>query len=599
MISNLSIRGLAIIDSLAIDFSKGFNVITGETGAGKSILIRALNLLMGAKASPETVRQGFNEAIICGTFRVPAKHPASLMLANLGIPPAESYGESEKRVAIIIRRQVTVKGKSQCWVNDTPVTAQVCRELGRTLIDVFGQHENQRLLELTSHTSYLDSFLKDPSLPKGVRRVHDAIDRDLTGIKDLLGLYRERTRDRDYLAYRMESLREFRPERGDYDEVFSLTQRVKDQVEIRDALASSLSLLNSAGGESLAVIIRDVAKTLDKKETPVLSSLKERAYDLAENLDDFNYAMEKQLAALDFDENAVDAARERLKGYHDFFRKHGVQDIDELLNAVSKMEEELTFIDSAEVQLEGKLNSLKVATEELIKEAKNLSHSRKDAAKLIKKKVEQELSDLAMKGSSFGVEFSPVHRNLPELSFPLSEKLNEKWLEIAKTLSSCGEHGFERAQFLLSSNPGEPQLPLAKIASGGELSRIMLAFKKALAADADTCVLVFDEIDSGISGRVADVVGRKMQGLASDFQVICISHLPQVAVYAELHLLVKKMPKGARTETSIVKLEPDESAREIARLLSGEEVSQSSLANARALINKAHAARSKAPEIRV
>lgn len=591
MIHNLSIQGLAIIDSLSIDFSKGFNVITGETGAGKSIMIRALNLLMGAKASAETVRQGFPQAVISGTFRVPTRHPACLLLANLGIPLEEF--EANQKISVIVRRQVTVKGRSQSWVNDIPVTAHVCRELGATLIDVFGQHENQRLLDLASHTHYLDSFLKDQSLPRSLKRINEEITTLLSGLGELLELYNERSRDRDYLTYRLESLKEFKPNLDDFSEVSELSGRAKDQVEMRDALQASLSTLNSAGGESLAVFLREVGKNLGKKEIPILETLKDKAYELAENLDDFNYQLEKQLASLDFDETAVDEARARLAAYQDLFRKYAVLEIDALLNATQKMEEELGFIDSAEMQMGEELTKLEALTANLIAEANVLSVGRRQAAKTIKKRVEEELQDLAMKGCSFGVEFSEVKRNLAPLSFNLSEELNGRWERLNRVLSTCGEHGLERAQFLLSSNPGEPQLPLAKIASGGELSRIMLALKKTLAADADTCVLVFDEIDAGISGSVADVVGKKMQELAQDFQVICISHLPQVAVYADSHLLVHKAKKGERTETSIVKLTSDQSAHEIARLLSGEKVSETSLANARSLIKKAGSRKSK------
>lgn len=599
MLTHLSIQGLAIIDSLSISFSPGFNVITGETGAGKSILIKALNLLMGAKASPDTIRKGSEQATVVGEFSVPSDHPALVALENLGIP----LESGEDGASILIRRQVTAKGRSQTWVNDVAITTQPLRELGTFLIDVFGQHENQRLMDASAHTSYLDSFLKDANL---CLRVEQQSRRCLELISEIAGhvrTFHDKNRDKDYVSFRLQALKEFEPSAEDFHRVGQLCEQAEKSVELRTTLTQALGCLNSESeGQGVAQSVREATRLLGRlltpsAETPMgppLRQLHDRAEAVATELDDLNYELERLTTGFDIDDRELEAAQERVYGYQDLFRKHGVHDAAGLVSDLDRLDQELLFLESATTLVEELLVKLAGEAAQLLKAAQELSRARLKAAKAIKQTVESELHQLAMPGSIFEVQFGPAKRHLPELDLTaFGEKAKTQWAEVQNSLGSVLESGAEKAQFLLASNPGEPIMPLARIASGGELSRIMLAFKRALAADADTCVLVFDEIDTGISGRVADVVGQKMQSLASRFQVLCISHLPQVAVYADTHFLVKKREKGERTETSIVKLSNEESAKEIARLLSGAEVSTPSLANAKSLIEKA---RTKKPK---
>jgi len=310
---------------------------------------------------------------------------------------------------------------------------------------------------------------------------------------------------------------------------------------------------------------------------------------LAAKIDDLSFEVGKILTSLDLDEGRLEEAQSRLFGYQDLFRKHGVQEVKALINEKARLKSELEWLESGHQKLRELIHLIRMRIDALQVAGRALTESRKQAGRKIKKQVEAELHELVMPGAVFSVEFFPLLRSLsgPDLT-AFGREIAGEWEELTDSLARIGESGAERGQFFLSPNPGGPSLPLERIASGGELSRIMLALKKALAADAETCVLVFDEIDAGISGRIADVVGKKMRELASDFQVICISHLPQVAVYADAHFCVKKqrVEKG-RTESCIIKLSLDESAREIARLLSGAEVSEPSLKNARNLIAKA------------
>lgn len=587
MLRRLDVSGLAIIDALAIDFTPGFNVITGETGAGKSILIKALSLLLGAKANADTVRSGRESASVTGIFEVPRGHKALKVMEAYSIP----YELDADGSAMLIRRTLTNKGRSLAWVNDVAVTVHTLRELAQTLIDIFGQHENQRLLDVGQHTAYLDQFLKDRSVwsqfRDAARRVHELM-QNLTGTVDEL---RAKSRDADYLRFRADELQQFRPEREDFEHVQSLCRSAQKQLSWAQACQTAQALLDQgAGGEPLSTPLREAHKVLARIGGlgPEVQILSDEAAQLAAKLDELSYEIGRMSAALDIDEARLEDAQARLARYQELLRKFGVLTLDELLAEEARLAQELAFLNSGAEAVQEYLQAMLAELKNLEKQAATLSAARQAARLVVKQRVERELSDLAMPGARLEVELTPAQRSIPDLGLALfGEAYESSWQAAVPVLAGIGDAGAERAQFLLATNPGEPAHPLHRVASGGEVSRVMLALKKGLADGADTCILVFDEIDTGISGRVADMVGRKMQGLASNFQVICISHLAQVAAYAESHFLVSKAKKGERTETSITRLSDGQSAEEIARLLSGDEVTTSSLANARALIAKA------------
>lgn len=586
MISRLSIQGLAIIDSLSIDFSSGFNVITGETGAGKSILIRGLNYLLGAKASADAVRQGCEQASIAGEFVVPKGHPALQILTGLGID-AEA---AEDGYSILVRRQITAKGRSQSWVNDVVVTSTPLKELGGSLVDIFGQHENQRLMEEPRHVFYLDKFVPDKNARTRVEtRAREAAER-VSELRRLVDEFRETCRDQDYVNFRLKAVTEFDPSEEEFAKLQHFCKGADHIVHVREKLSQAIACLDGVAGEGgVATRLREGAKLMSTMgDDADIASLKERLLATAAEAEDVSYELGKRASQLDVSDEDLEAAHTRLFGYQDLLRKHAVTDVPALIAQRQKLEAAAALLESAVDRVGDVLEKCETALKALEKETEALSTARKKAAKAAKLRVESELHDLAMPGSVFDVSFAPVHRAIEEIDVAsVAPELAARWGKLKERLSEVSEIGAERCQFLLASNPGEPIHPLTRIASGGELSRIMLALKKALAADAETCVLVFDEIDAGISGRVADVVGKKMRELASSFQIICISHLPQVAVYADSHLLVKKLGKDKRTESTIVRLSAEESAREIARLLSGSEVSKPSLDNAKNLIAKA------------
>ncbi len=599
MLSHIDIHGLAIIDALSMELDPGFNVITGETGAGKSILIKALGLLLGAKASPETVRSGVDTAAVTGTFEVPLSHPAAGLLGERGIPIESDAEADDGRATLLVRRTIGAKGRSKAWVNDVPVTVGLLRDLAATLIDVFAQHENQRLLDASRHTEYLDRYLTKRDPLDAVEREYAACADALKEIVDGTEDFRERRRDADYVGYRSEELDRFDPSADDFARVSELCQRAGGELEVRETFARAQSLVDEgAGGEPVSQPLWEVARLLGRSEDvlPIAKELAGEASDLAGRLDDLSYRLGSTASGLDIDEASLQAAQDRLAGYQDLFRKFAVADIDGLLAERERLQRELSFLESAAFETLEKLRTLRDRAQVLREAAAKLRRARGKAKDRVKKRVESELHELAMPDARIEVELVAVERPRPDTDLSLfGEEAVALFDEAIERLDGVGEHGSESARFLLASNPGEPALPLHKVASGGEVSRIMLALKKGLAAGADTCILVFDEIDSGISGRVADVVGRKMQELGETFQVICISHLAQVAAYAGTHFRVEKHKKSRRTEVDIRKLTQKESEEAIARLLSGSELSKSSLANARSLVRKAReAATSKA-----
>lgn len=546
---------------------------------------------MGAKANADALRKGFSSANVVGEFVVPEGHPALEILGRLEIPSEQT----KEGFVILLRRQMNDKGRSQSWVNDVVVTSQSLKELGATLVDVFGQHENQRLMDPSSHVRYLDQFLSEKGHRFKVELLNRECSQALQGIRNTVLQFHDRYRHQDYLSFRLKELSEFSASVEDYEQTKSFCEQAGQVSAIRQVLGRALGILDGLEGDgSVTKAVWEAEKAL--QADPNLHEIRSRLTSVATELDDISYELGKKVSELEFSEEDLEEKQSRLFGYQDLFRKHSVNEISALVKETNRLQEELGFLESAARQIEDSLLALAKKATELQASAEQLTKARGVAAEQTRRRVEKELHELAMPGSVFQVEFQTVSRTIDPLDFSLFPgPLDAHWTSAKSALESVGEHGAEKCQFLLASNPGEPMLPLTRIASGGELSRIMLALKKALMADAETCVLVFDEIDTGISGRVADVVGRKMYELASEFQVICISHLPQVAVYADSHFLVAKTGKKDRTESSIVRLTKEESAREIARLLSGAEVSVPSLKNAKSLIEKAkNGARGKA-----
>lgn len=580
MISHLRIQGLALIDELSIDFSQGFNVLTGETGAGKSILIRAVNFLIGAKASSENIRKGYETATVEARFLLPLRHPAGARLETIGVP----LDKSGKEIEVVIRRNLNAQGRSQAWINDHSVTLSSLKSVGEVLVDVFGQHENQRLLNPRCHLDYVDRFVSDKESLKKYRLVYDEARGFLKSLTAVVQQLKHLGEDQEYAAFRLEELEKFDPTLEDFEEQKRLSEGGATLLKAKEKYDRMLSVLDG-DDRSVSERLWDVQKLLQSEK---LEELQAEAADLASKVDSLHYEISKRAGSVDVDEDQIESAQQRVFGYQNLFRKHHVRDIDSLLTAVEAIRLSAASAEQLEEQLGAVLKKLEKTASELQTLNLKLSKARLAASNEMKKSIENELRELSMPGARFSVSWTEHDENRTEISEnDLPEGLRPRWAKIQEVWSPLSVQGGQDCEFMLGANAGEELYPLSRVASGGELSRTMLALKKAISVDAETCVLVFDEIDTGISGRVADVVGSKLRELSRDFQVICISHLPQVAVYADSHFLVEKgnaKGKEVRTSTRITRLSTSESEREIARLLSGDAVTKISLENAKALI---------------
>jgi DNA repair protein RecN (Recombination protein N) len=586
MLTHLTIQGLAIIESLAIDFTTGFNVITGETGAGKSILIKALSLLLGGKASPDAVRRGADQATVSGRFLIRPEHQALKLLASWGVTPEEDGDQ----FAVIIRRVVSSKGRSAAWVNELPVTTGALKELASSLIDVFGQHDSHRLLDSHHHTACLDQFVEPKTL---VRNFHDAFEVASGTMHELRRFVEEASgkgRDVDYLAFRLAELQDFKPDADDFASVKSLTERARLAAGITTALRKAQDLMEDDSGDSVARRLREMSRALGLAKSSELDQLAETASRLAGDVDDLSFALGRAVGKLEISDDDIDKAESRIAGYQSLFRKHSALTVEELTESWQKLQDQVSALENASSHVSRLLERLTTEVRALMAVSATLAEARRKAAGLVTTRVEKELTDLAMPSAKFSVEFSQVSRSVPAIEMaPFGEDAVSAWSDVLDDWTSVGDVGSEKAEFYLAANKGEASLPLSKVASGGEVSRIMLALKKALVVGAETCVLVFDEIDTGISGRVADIVGQKISELAGYCQIICISHLPQVAAYADRHYIVKKIEGKDRTESTITPLSPIERLDEIARLLSGDKVTKASLDHAKSLVTEASA----------
>ncbi len=594
MITRLEISGLALIDSLSVEFSPGFNVITGETGAGKSILIRALNLLSGTKAGSELVREGRPAAIVSGIFDVNSQHRVHGEMEKFGIPTLDE---------IVLRRQVLASGKSQAWINDVSVTLVTLREISKCLIDIFSQHENQRLLDAGTHVEYLDRLGKHSELKGEIGMIYDKVADLVKEIRSLVIASGENASNLDYLQFRLAELDKFNPSQAEFDELTASVSRRERLQRDRETLSFCVDQIENRAVPALRELEKGLL-VLGKSDDPNKMSrdVCEKMTAVIESLETFSFGISREFEG-DIAEN-LEADQARLYKYQELIRK--CRDIAGVVTERNRIQ---TAVDAVEHlgQVVGKLLiDLDKNVGEWEGASGKLSAQRKKSAKNISTAVAGELNLLAMAGAHFEVRFFPAAGTMDALLGDsingVEKSIDTSWAKIQPRLKRVAKDGAESAEFLLGANPGEKAFSLGKIASGGELSRIMLALKKVLLSGADTCVMVFDEIDSGISGRVADIVGQKIAELARDHQVLCISHLPQVSVYASAHLQVKKQVKkstrGDRSESSIVRLSPAESQQEIARMLSGEKVSKSSLENAQALMARAkalHSGCSRAP----
>lgn len=589
MLREIQISGLAIIDQSVIEFGPGLNIITGETGAGKSIIVKALGLLLGAKSDAGMIRSEREQASVCAEFSLSKNSELLEKAIELGLTDPAGTQDT-----LLIRRTIYRNGRSKAWINDHPVTINTVRFIAEELLDLFSQHESHAMLNAKHHLGYIDQFLKDQTAKPDYQTRYQSVQKNLRVLFDEVSKLTKLKQEEDYLSFRYKEFEVLEPSESDYEEITEEINHLENSWQHREWLSEANQIIEASSDYQVALQkIYKISQSLSGagKDFLEFSELAKTAVDAFNELSYFVSRFNNDDD--NGNESQMESLRSRLSEYKELMRKTGSESIADLVQKGNDLAGQLESIVLLEAGLDKTLIQIRKDTQLLMQAAAKLSKERVAAAKIVAKDLEGELKSLVMPNARVSLEFAPVHSALqfPEMLGSLSDSHKKILAEIADALTQLNSGGLEQAQFLLSANPGESLKPLQKVVSGGELSRIMLALKKALSAGASTCVLVFDEIDTGISGLIADVVGQKLKELASNFQIICISHLPQVAVYADEHFLVSKSQSKDKTETSFEKLSPVNRQKEIARLLSGPKITPSSLANAKTLLSRSQTSR--------
>jgi DNA repair protein RecN (Recombination protein N) len=551
MLTDLSITNIAIIDKLHLVLRPGLTVLTGETGAGKSIIIDAVGLIMGGRASVDLIRSGLEEASVEAIFDISERPEVQKCLEEAGV---------EAGAELLVKRSISRSGKNRIFINGSIATVALLTDISGRLINIYGQHDSQTLLRTENQLALLDAFAGTSTLREefaGIFRTHNSV---IERLENLDAQEREAARRLDLLTFQSEEIAAAELKSGEEEELEEQRQILASTGKLSSVSGEAFEVLYGGDGAILGQLrrisasIREIAG-IDHGLATLASSLEE-AYlqleDSAISLRDYTSRVESDPAALQQSDDRLDQIS-RLK------RKYGatVEDVLDFKQQIDSELEELRGREHDRQRLETERDELVI---QLQKTGSELTSRRiKHAAKL-KQALESEAHQLAMKGA-----------------------IIEPALE---TLTEPKSSGFERVEFLFSPNPGEPPRPLAKIASGGELSRLMLAFKQVL-PEGDVPTLVFDEVDTGISGATSELVGRKLKNVARNQQVLCITHLPQVASFADQHLRVEKQVRDGRTTTSITFLDNPERTREIARMLAGEKITDSALTHAAEMLQAA------------
>jgi DNA repair protein RecN (Recombination protein N) len=554
MLSRLSIHNLALIEEVDVEFDGGFTIITGETGAGKSILIEGLEWVLGGRGGTDMVRSGTDRCIVEAGFTINPEESTGKRLRDLGIEGGEEYGE------ILLRRMMTSDGRGRCQINGVTVPVRMLREVGSLLVDIHGQHDHQSLLDVERHREFLDAFGGYRELLEQVGAAYGALQTAERCLADTCERERLASERRELAEFQLREIEEVDPQ-PDEDE--TLTQEFTVLEHAEQLLSTAFVLKNLLYDDQRSIADRlgeavraaeDVV-SLDRRLTEPL----ERMISLRYEVEDLATYFRDYAEQIVFHPSHLERIRERVATLSRLKKKHG-GGLRGVLARREELRRELSLADELRKTIVERERDVERLREHLGRLCIELSQKRRDAANRLEVEVERALGKLGIPNAIFRVELRTVVRD-------------RGGVEIDGQHLAVSASGLEEVEFFLSTNVGEDPKPLVRVASGGEVSRVMLALKSTFAAADATPTLVFDEIDTGISGRIAEAVGRALLDLSAFHQVICITHLPQIARMGSSHISVVKIEKGGRTITDVHRLTPDERKEEIARLLGGEQIS--------------------------
>ncbi|KIG15147.1 DNA repair protein RecN [Enhygromyxa salina] len=578
MLDYLRIRGLALLDDVALEFEPGMNVLTGETGAGKSIIVDALTLLRGGRGRAELVREGDETARVEAQFAVRGRigAPAGIALDEI----LDQFGLALEDEALVLERRIRRSGRGRVAIQSNLSTLAAITEIGSELIEICSQHEHHSLTHVAHHLELLDAYaqLDGAEGPLADYAGHYRGWRALTErIAEIREQEAERLSRADYLRFQIDELERASLEPGEYEQLRARLGVLRGSHELAGFANQAQSQLyedDNAVASVLAVLL-ERARRLPEGLTALA--------EITEQLEAAQIACEEAASAaarladeIEVGPNELEHTQERLHELERLRRKHGC-DVDELIERTQSMHDELVALDSAEDEL-AQLEQLESKQWAAVKRhADTLHAARVAAASGLARAIEAELDALHIPNAKLSVELRAVEAGADPSDAP----------DPSSERCAVGPRGRDRAELRFSANPGEPLAPLNKVASGGELSRVLLAVKSVLSTRARVATYVFDEVDAGVGGAVAEAIGLRLRRAASNHQILCITHLPQIAAYAQAHFRVRKLVVDGRTVTRVERLDADERVEELARMLGGKRVTQSAREHARALLEQA------------
>lgn len=553
MLTELRIRNFAIIESLTLPLASGFNVLSGETGAGKSIIVGALGFLLGERGSADLIRTGAEKSTVEGVFDISASPPIAAMIDQRGIDTDDG--------TVVLKREISASGRGRSWANGSPVTATVLGEIGRSLVNLHGQHEAQTLLDGESQRRILDAFGGAAAQAKVVRAAHAELS-EIRRDGHVLEVRRaDAERRADYLRHVVREIEDAKPASGE-DVRLEDEARVLEHADELKRLAEGIGILLTADENGVIERLTSVNRSLGavQRFDPSASRLQELFDAGFYALDEFARAVDDYAGRVELDPERLESVRRRRESIYSLVKKYGPT-LDDVIEMGTRSRAELDLVDSASFDLAQLSRHESAAAERLSADAAQLSAARSSAVAKLASAVDRLLPELGMSGGKFSVSM----RQKPAID----------------------ENGAEEVEFKVALNVGHDARPLARVASGGELSRVMLALKTILARADDVPTLVFDEVDAGIGGKVGLQVGDTLRRVAEHHQVFAISHLPQIAARAHNHIVVSKAAKGGVTTADVTVLHGPKRIVEIARMLGGDPESKLSRAHARELLESA------------
>lgn len=564
MITRLFVQNYAIIEQIEVTFQEGLNIITGETGAGKSIAIEALGLALGERGNTDMVRRGADRILVeCEATVSDVKKPVIDQILKSESIPTE--------YPLILRREIRANGRSRAFVNDTPCAVHVLKNVGDALADMHGQHEHQSLLGPETHITFLDQFADHADLLGNVREKYNAWRKADEEFRQLKRRQNELSEKEDLYKFQLKEIQSVRPEPGEMDELEQRRKIMANSQKIAELVQSLQAILyesDSAAYDQLIAAehqLRELARIDDS-----VNNYTEECNTASLIIKEIGNFLNHYAGTIEHDPQELDRLEERIVALRKLMKKYGPA-LDDVLKYRDKLRQTLDEFENYESDLNQLATTRKRAADELADACQNLHLSRKKAAVAFAKATEKVLHTLGMENAFFRVSVN-IRRSEHSRIF------------IGETTVMADETGADEVEFFITTNPGEGEKPLAQTASGGEISRTMLAIKSVLAGADGIGTVIFDEIDIGISGRISRIVGQQLKKLSQYHQVICITHLPQIASLGDVHFVVGKEIDGERTKTRMAWLAYDERIQEIATLVGGKSISETSLKNAKELL---------------